>query len=562
MKPTGFPGASSSPEQEKKVMEAWERFLSDSGEMSSHAVRHLIESSWRRCYSAGIDPGRVRAPNPLPRDLFLSWYRRHRDLIEASVPVMGQARDFLSESGTIMILTDPAGVILQSEGDPPALEAALDIRLMAGASWSELSSGTNAIGTALSSGEPVQVHAAEHFCLGVKPWTCSATPVRDPATGEVLGALDISGLRTSFNRHCLALAVSAAARIEARLSGRDLELRQRLLDWGLKHMSKVASGGLLFFDRKGRLSTVDDRAGSSLASMGLSSELKAHTRIEAFAADSRLNFETSNLPEWLRAEWVEPVFERGDRLGTIVVLPERLNGTGRRAALSPEELTASIAHEINQPLAAVVLNAGVSLRLLAQSPPDVDTARAALEQTLAGGVRAGEIVKRIRDLVKKSPPRKDWVDINQTIVEVIDLTRSEIDRHDISLTTRLSTDLRVIRGDRIQLQQVLVNLIMNAVESLSGLTPADLVVKSGKDGPDGVLVSVLDSGRGFEKGNLDRLFEAYYTTKPKGMGMGLAISRSIISAHGGRLWATANTPRGAVFQFTLPRGEDSPSRES
>jgi signal transduction histidine kinase len=147
-------------------------------------------------------------------------------------------------------------------------------------------------------------------------------------------------------------------------------------------------------------------------------------------------------------------------------------------------------------------------------------------------------------------------------LEVIDLTRGEIRRYNISLNTQLSADLPLIRGDRIQLQQVIVNLFLNAVDALSGLTPADLGVSSEKDGSDGVLVSVLDSGRGFEKGDLDRLFEAYYTTKPDGMGMGLAISRSIISPHGGRLWARANTPRGAVFQFTLPRGEDSPSPES
>jgi signal transduction histidine kinase len=542
-------------------MVAWERFL-DSGEMSSDGVRNLIESSWRRCHSAHIDPGRTRAPDPLSGDAFHALQQRYRDLVEASVPIMAQARDLLSESGTMMILTDPTGVILQQEGDPPALEAALDVRLTTGANWSELSSGTNAIGTALSSGQPVQVHAAEHFCVGVKSWTCSATLVRDPTNGEVLGVLDISGLQSSFNRHCLALAVSAAGRIEARLTSRDLELRQRLLDWGLKHMSRVASGGLIFFDRKGRLNTVDDRAGSSLASLGLESELKAHTRIEAFAADSPLKVEKPNLPAWLRAEWVEPVFERGERLGTIVVLPAPLSGTGRQARLSAEELTASIAHEINQPIAAVVANAGVSLRLLAQSPPDLDMARECLEQTLAGGVRAGEIVKRIRDLVKKSPPRKDWVDVNKTILEVIDLTRGEIRRHNISLNTQLSADLPLIRGDRIQLQQVIVNLFLNAVDALSGLTPTDLGVSSEKDGSDGVLVSVLDSGRGFEKGDLDRLFEAYYTTKPDGMGMGLAISRSIISAHGGRLWARANTPRGAVFQFTLPRGEDTPSRES
>ncbi len=216
------------------------------------------------------------------------------------------------------------------------------------------------------------------------------------------------------------------------------------------------------------------------------------------------------------------------------------------------ELTASIAHEISQPVAAIVVNAGVSLRLLAKCPPDVDEARGCLEQTLNEGVRAGEIVKRIRALVKKSPPRKDRVDVNKTILEVIELTRGEVLRNHVSLKTRLSTDLPLIWADRIQLQQVILNLIINAVESMSGLIPADLVVSSGKDGSDGVRVSVLDWGEGLMEGTLDRLFEAFYTTKPNGMGMGLAISRSIISDHGGRLWAKPNVPRGAIFQFTLP----------
>jgi signal transduction histidine kinase len=185
-----------------------------------------------------------------------------------------------------------------------------------------------------------------------------------------------------------------------------------------------------------------------------------------------------------------------------------------------------------------------------------------LELTLKDGVRAGEIVKRIRALVKKSPPRKDWVDVNRTILEVIELTRSEALRHHVSLKTRLSTDLPLIWGDRIQLQQVILNLIINAIEAMSGLIPADLVISSGKDGMDSVRVSVLDWGEGLVEGTPDRLFEAFYTTKPNGMGMGLAISRSIISDHGGRLWATPNAPRGAVFQFTLPRDGEGPGREA
>ncbi len=226
------------------------------------------------------------------------------------------------------------------------------------------------------------------------------------------------------------------------------------------------------------------------------------------------------------------------------------------------ELTASIAHEISQPVAAVVANAGVARRLLAKGPPDLDKAGESLEQTLKAGVRAGEIVKRIRALVKKSPLRKDWVDVNKMILEVIELTRSEVLRHNVSLKTRLSTDLPLIWGDRIQLQQVILNLIINALEAMGGLTPAELVVSSQKDGSDSVRVSVLDWGEGLAEGTRDRMFEAFYTTKPNGMGMGLAISRSIISDHGGELWATPNEPRGAVFQFTLPRDGDSPSREA
>ncbi len=216
------------------------------------------------------------------------------------------------------------------------------------------------------------------------------------------------------------------------------------------------------------------------------------------------------------------------------------------------ELTASIAHEISQPVTAIIANAGVSLRLLAKGPPDVDQARECLEQTLKAGVRAGQIVDRIRALVKKSPLRKDWLDVNKAILEVIELTRGEVLRHRVSLKTRLETDLPLIWGDRIQLQQVVLNLIINAVEAMNGLIPADLVVSSGTDGSDSVRVSVLDWGEGLMEGTLDRLFEAFYTTKSNGMGMGLAISRSIISDHGGRLWATPNVPRGAIFQFTLP----------
>jgi PAS domain S-box-containing protein len=218
------------------------------------------------------------------------------------------------------------------------------------------------------------------------------------------------------------------------------------------------------------------------------------------------------------------------------------------------EMTASIAHEINQPLAAVVNNANACLRWLAAQ--NLEAARQSASRIIADGHRAGEIISGIRALAKKAPSQKDWVNINETILEVIALVRNEVQGHRVSLQTRLGDDMPLILGDRIQLQQVILNLMINAIEAMNGINdaPRELLVGSAKDDSQGVLVAVRDSGPGLDPASLDRLFHAFYTTKPQGMGMGLAISRSIIQAHGGRLWATANEGRGAVFQFTLPTG--------
>jgi PAS domain S-box-containing protein len=218
------------------------------------------------------------------------------------------------------------------------------------------------------------------------------------------------------------------------------------------------------------------------------------------------------------------------------------------------EMSASIAHEVNQPLAAAVTSASACLRWL--DAQKLEEARRSATRAIAEGHRASEIIGRIRALAKKAPPQKDWLDVNETIHEVIALARSEIQRDNIALEIQLSAQVPVILGDRVQLQQVILNLMMNAVEAMSGLSnsPRDLLVRSGTDGSEHLVISVQDSGPGIDPGSLDHLFEAFYTTKPQGLGMGLAISRSIIEAHGGRLWATTNTPRGAVFQFTLPIG--------
>jgi PAS domain S-box-containing protein len=218
------------------------------------------------------------------------------------------------------------------------------------------------------------------------------------------------------------------------------------------------------------------------------------------------------------------------------------------------EMTASIAHELNQPLGAVVNNASASLRWLAAN--NLEEARQSATLIIADAHRAGEIIHRVRALAKKAPPRKDWLDVNETILEVIALARSEAQKNRVSLQTQLSSDLPLILGDRIQLQQVILNLIINAIEAMSGVNegPRELLIRSGTDESQDVLVAVRDSGPGLDPNSLDHLFTAFFTTKPQGMGMGLAISRSIIEAHGGRLWPTPNDGPGATFQFTLDVG--------
>jgi len=219
------------------------------------------------------------------------------------------------------------------------------------------------------------------------------------------------------------------------------------------------------------------------------------------------------------------------------------------------ELTASIAHEVNQPLAAIVNNANACLNWLRGN--NMEEARTSVELIRADGHRAGEIIGRIRALVKKAPPQKDWLDINQTIREVVALAHSEVERNRVALETELSDTVQpLVFADRIQLQQVILNLIMNAVEAMSEMSggPRQLLIRTDTDESRGIVVAVHDSGPGLKPEDLHRLFTPFYTTKPQGMGMGLAICRAIIEAHGGRLWAMANLDPGATFQFTLPTG--------
>jgi C4-dicarboxylate-specific signal transduction histidine kinase len=221
------------------------------------------------------------------------------------------------------------------------------------------------------------------------------------------------------------------------------------------------------------------------------------------------------------------------------------------------ELTASIAHEVDQPIAATVTNAQAGLRFLGAEAVDLNEVRAILEDIVKDGYRAGEVIGRIRDLVKKAPPRRDCWEINGAIREVIQLTHGEAVENCVSVRTELADDLPLAQGDRVELQQVILNLIINAIQAMSGLDEGarELVISAGKVESGAVLVTVRDSGPGLAPATLERVFESFYTTKPSGMGLGLSICRSIVEAHGGRLWASANVPRGATFQFTMPAVE-------
>lgn len=219
------------------------------------------------------------------------------------------------------------------------------------------------------------------------------------------------------------------------------------------------------------------------------------------------------------------------------------------------QLTASMAHEIRQPLSAVKVSGATALRWLTNSPPEIDEAKQSIESILKDISRADDVIGRIHNFAKKGVPKKDTLDINATILEVIALTRAEAIKHDVTLQIQLADDnLPRVQGDKVQLQQVMINLIMNAIEAMTEAIDGtrELLICTGRAEAGDVLVAVKDSGPGLASTASERLFDAFYTTKPSGMGMGLSISRSIVDDHGGRLWASPNEPRGAIFQFSLP----------
>jgi PAS domain S-box-containing protein len=218
------------------------------------------------------------------------------------------------------------------------------------------------------------------------------------------------------------------------------------------------------------------------------------------------------------------------------------------------QITASIAHEVNQPLAAVVVSGNAGLRWLDANPPNLGEARDTLRRIIKDGNRASEVLGRIRALLQKRTLDRTGLGLNDLIRDTIAVTAHELQRHRVSVQLELGDELPTVMGDRVQLQQVLLNLILNAVDAMADATDGTRVLRIGSriDEPGSVAIEVRDCGKGFEPGSVDRLFEAFFTTKPAGLGMGLSVSQTIVEAHGGRIWATANDGPGATLHLSLP----------
>jgi C4-dicarboxylate-specific signal transduction histidine kinase len=216
------------------------------------------------------------------------------------------------------------------------------------------------------------------------------------------------------------------------------------------------------------------------------------------------------------------------------------------------QLSASLTHEVSQPLAGIVTRAGAALRWIRAEKPNLERAEAALEGIVAAGHRASDIITSVRAMFKKDAPQKASTDINQVIRTVLSIVRVELQKHGVELQTRFDEHLPTVQGDKVQLQQVLLNLVMNAIESMHAVQPRVLKIQTEQTGAGLVHVSIEDTGTGIDASNLDRMFKPLFTTKANGMGMGLSICHSIIESHDGRIWASPAVNRGAIFQFELP----------
>ncbi|WP_428422441.1 sigma-54-dependent Fis family transcriptional regulator [Methylibium sp.] len=311
------------PENETKIMSAWERFLG--GETcASDALRRLIDDSWRRSQTGHVDPDRSQAPLILSEDSLHSLLEKQDELLCAGAPVMADARQFLDATGTVIVLATTDGVILNLEGDPSTFGAAERIHLLPGGSWDESVCGTNAVGTALAIGQPVQIHGAEHYCAGMKPWTCSATVIRDPYNNSILGVVNVSGMSSTYNRHCLALVMTTASRIESRLARREMELRYHLLERCMSRVASATSDGVIVLDRRGNPIKASATVDAALRALSESTASASGINLSTLKIPATFKNELpAKLPEWINQDWLEPIVDQGHRLGSLLTIPHQ-----------------------------------------------------------------------------------------------------------------------------------------------------------------------------------------------------------------------------------------------
>ncbi len=309
------------------TMLAWERFLTGHPRAIAPATNFVV-SSWQRSLALGVNPTSDAAPLLARGDDMHRLRLRHRELLSAAASVFAEMTHLFAGSRSIMLLTNPDGVVLEAVGDLYTLEQGQDVHLMQGGAWSEGVVGTNGIGTALATGRPAQVHAAEHFCEGIKRWTCAAAPVYDPESGSILGVVDISGPPATYQRNNLALAVTAARQIEATIGERAAQERMRLLEVCLHRLSGADAAGLVAIDRGGRLVHATGRLPAPVAVGERLPGLDVSLAVEDWA---------DRLPEGWRPEWFSPVGYQGRTIGALLVVPDRSRAAPARGAAAASE---------------------------------------------------------------------------------------------------------------------------------------------------------------------------------------------------------------------------------
>ena len=303
-----------------KTMRAWERFLSgDASAMVPGA--NAVVASWLRSQQLGINPSGRAAPLAARGDAMEALRLRHADLLGAAADVFARAAELFGGSGSLMLLTNPEGIVLDTIGDHQTLDDGQDIHLMPGGDWREHTVGTNGIGTALATGRPAQVHAAEHFCEGIKAWTCAAAPIYEPETGQILGVVDISGPPATYQRNNLSLAVATARQIEMVLSQRVSLERMQLLEACLADAAWVGRGGLVVLDRHGRLVHSCGRV-PKLVALG--------HRLPGLADGAPIDDWPEQLPQPLRADWFSVIRSEGRTIGAVLRIPPAQHGSSAR----------------------------------------------------------------------------------------------------------------------------------------------------------------------------------------------------------------------------------------